>query len=137
MPYIPISTVGTPADCAMTEKPILAQRQLDPSFKPTHQIVALQTAKGTWTYKAQTQTLTGPEKDLTLSSTLIEVLHDTVAMDAETLQDINPEVDSHTRQQLEALDLCRNDRGRSPFKDLYRMMVWGGGPIFPGTSFPR
>ena len=80
----------------------MAQRQMDPSFKPTHRMSALHTARGTWTYKAQTQTLIGPENE-PLSSSLLDVLHETVAMDAETLQGINPEVDSHTRQQLEAL----------------------------------
>lgn len=80
----------------------LAQRQIDPTFKPTYRMSALQTNNGTWTYKEQSKLISGPDNK-NLSLKLEQVLHQTMAMDTVTLQGINPEVDSHTRQQLEAL----------------------------------
>lgn len=80
----------------------LAQRSIDPSFKPTFRMSALQTANGTWTYREQNQSIEGPE-NTELSSDLDAILRQTLVMDAQTLSDINPDVDEQTRQQLEAL----------------------------------
>jgi arylsulfatase A-like enzyme len=81
----------------------LAQRAMDPDFKPTFRMSALQTIDGTYTFYEHNNVFESPDGVDAIEPVYSEVLKEVLALDQATMNSINPEVSEETRQRLEAL----------------------------------